>query len=106
MRPLRRVPRTPMNDRGGGRDFTPGDDPRRGHGTKGRSGRPTVEFRALCRELSDNPKTLRNVRAVLGNPDHPQFAKLWQTVSEFGHGKALQAVEMTGTPPEIRVVFE
>jgi len=90
----------------GGVNFTAGDDPRRGVGKKSRSGRPSTKFRALCRTLASDPKVLSQVRAILTNGNHPQFARLWQTVSEFGHGKALQAVEMTEQPPEIRVVFE
>jgi len=87
-------------------DFTPGPDPRRGTGKKGRSGRPTNQFRELCRNLADNPATLKQVRAVLKDARHKHFARLWQTVSEFGHGKALQAIELNGQAPEIKVVFE
>lgn len=96
----------PDGRNGGGVSLAKGYDPRRGHGKKGRSGAPSEKFRALCRTLADDPQTLKQVKRVLADGDHPQFTRLWQTVAEFGHGKALQAIDLGEHVPEIRVVFE
>ena len=56
----------------------------------GRSGRPTNEFKELCRSLADSPATLREMRKILRNSDHPHFARILDFVTERGHGKVAQ----------------
>lgn len=64
----------------------------------------TKKFRDLCRKMAHDKVALANVREILMNHEHPQFAKLWVTLNEFAYGKALQTMEVSGTLPELRVL--
>lgn len=86
-----------------GRPFKKGEDSRRGSGKTGRSGRPTNEFRNLCTTLVNNPKTLAAAKSVLRNPKNSQFARLFKALAEFGYGKALTTLDISGAVPTIRV---
>lgn len=76
--------------------FQKGDDPRRGVGKKGRSGRPPNEFRESLRRAIDRPKTWKAVLAILANPDHPQFSALYTKMVAQGCGNPTQAIEHSG----------
>lgn len=89
---------------GNGR-FTPGTDPRRGHGVKGRSGRKPDWLRKFCDDMLASAKTKSAVRKILDDPDHPAFAAMWKAVGDRGHGKPTNPVEHSGSV-EIRVVRE
>lgn len=86
--------------------FAKGADVRRGHGVKGRSGRPPNEYREGLRRILDDPKVSKAVKAILGNPDHPQFASLYGKVVSQAHGNPLQPIDMNvdGMPPFVVTV--
>ena len=79
----------------GAGQFAKGHDPRRGHGVKGRSGRPPNWLRDFCDDLLADPKCKAAVRKILGNPNHPAFSAMWKTVGERAHGKPEQKVDVT-----------
>ncbi len=89
---------------GNGR-FAPGHDPRRGHGVKGRSGRPPNWLRDFCDETLADPKCKASVRAILRNPSHPAFAAMWKAAGERAHGKPEQPIDHAGEVA-IRVIRE
>lgn len=63
-------------------------------GNKG-GGRPPDAFKALCRELASGEKTIGNVRAILTDPNHPQFLPALRWAAEHGYGKAKESVDVT-----------
>ncbi len=86
--------------------FQKGHDPRRGHGVKGRSGRPPNEYRDSLRQILDNPKVAKALRRILADPDHPQFASLYGKVVAQAHGNPMQPVELSGDLPAFRILTE
>jgi hypothetical protein len=87
-----------------GRPFLKGDDPRReGNGAK-RGTDGSTKFKAMCRKMAEDKAVLGNVRHILSDDRHPHFLKLWTTLCEFGHGKALQSMEINGSLPVLKVV--
>lgn len=55
-------------------------------------GRPRNEFLEWCQSLLKDPKTRKQVQAILHNRKHPAFAVMWKTVSERVEGKPIQPV--------------
>ena len=81
--------------------FRKGDDPRRG---KAKGSKPTDKFRQWCRKAVDDKVVQGNIRTILADHKHPQFVKLWATLSEFGHGAALKTYQVTGDMPVLKVI--
>ena len=102
---------TPENTAGKTRrgGFQKGFDPRRGHGLKGRSGRPPNEYRESLRKILDDPKVAAALKTILRDPKHPQFAALYARVVTQAHGNPPQPVgggdDGTG-PIEVKVTYE
>jgi hypothetical protein len=88
-----------------GRPFTKGD-PRAGKGKKGRSGRPTNEFRQSLRDLVDSPSVQAAVKKILKDADHRQFSKLYATVVAQAHGAPKQEIDVDGVPPVFKIETE
>jgi hypothetical protein len=63
---------------------------------KGGPGRPPDEFKEMCRQLASREETLKQVQAILGDPDHGQFMAALKWATENGYGKAPQSVSVTG----------
>ena len=85
-----------------GRPFKKGHDDRRAQNKGG--GKPTNKFRAMCRRIAEDKVALANVKAILADHKHPQFAKVWTALCEFGHGAALRTYEVTGDLPVLKVL--
>ena len=80
----------------GGR-LNAGGTPGNSGGKKGRSGRRPDWLRQFCDNLLASAKCKAQVRAILGDKDHPAFATMWKAVSERAHGKAEQQINHGGT---------
>jgi hypothetical protein len=92
-------------EKSGGRPFQKGGDPRQGRGPrKGKGGRPTNEFRESVRALLDSPKVRAAIKKILADPDHRQFARLYQTLVSQAHGNPTQALTIVGEPSILTVV--
>lgn len=67
-------------------------------GTNPGAGRPTDEFKALCRQLASRAKTFEVAEKILDNPEiYPSLytgALKWAT--EHGYGKPTESIELTG----------
>lgn len=96
-----------------GRPFQKGDDPRRGHGLPGRSGRPPNEFKQKMRELATGAAAEKYLEKCLNGDFGPKFfLAAYSWVAEQGYGKATQFVEQTNVnpptpvnPDEMRVIY-
>lgn len=55
-------------------------------GNKG-GGRTPDAFKAMCRRLASRKGTLRNLRTILDNPNHPKFIAACEFVGDRGYGK-------------------
>lgn len=79
-----------------GKPFRKGDDPRRGVGKPGRSGRTPDEFKRMCQELASSESVRTNVLAILASPaDYPGLyvgALKWAT--EHGYGKPTETMKL------------
>ena len=96
-----------MANTGNLRHFQPGDDPRRGHGVKGKSGRKPEVFKAMCAQLVSSAKAKASIRAILADHKHPHFAAIYKHLSEQAFGKATQPVSGEGGGPlVVRVIRE
>jgi hypothetical protein len=78
-----------------GRPFSNGADPRRGHGVKGRSGRPPNWLKEFCDDTLADPKCQAAVLKILRDPDHPAFATMWKAAGDRAHGRPEQKVDLT-----------
>lgn len=76
--------------------FSKGGDPRQGRGPKKgapNAGRPSNWLRERCDEWLHAPECKAQVRAILGDKDHPAFATMWKAVADRAHGKATERIE-------------
>lgn len=78
-----------------GRPFTRGKDPRRGHGKPGRSGRKPEEFKRWCGEQLHDKRKRQAISQVLGNADHPHFAKMWIWIASYGADRPPEELTLT-----------
>lgn len=67
-----------------------------GGGKKGRSGRKPNEFKRRMQLLVANVGTHRELAKILKSAEHPHFLAAYKMAAEFGHGKAVQAIEHHG----------
>jgi hypothetical protein len=80
-----------------------GHDPRRGHGLKGRSGRPRNEVREMLivEFLAQLPKLKRDVES--GALDRLRFAEM---CAKYGLGTTITETDTEGNDVAIRVIRE
>ena len=69
--------------------FLKGHDPRRGHGKKGRSGRPRKEFTQWCRDKFDSPQGLRILWRMA-----QREASVMNRLLAYAHGMPEESVEL------------
>ena len=69
-------------------------------GKKGRSGRKPDAFIRFCQQLASGRMTLKNVKDILADKDHPQFMPALRWATENGYGKPTERVEITGKDGE------
>jgi len=96
------TPRRGLTARGYDRSRTPlppgsfkeGYDPRRGPGggKKGRSGRKPDAWKEMMRKLVNRTSTLRALKRVLKNPQHPAWAGALKFAAEQAYGKPTQEI--------------
>jgi hypothetical protein len=84
--------------------FAKGDDPRRGHGLPGKSGRKANVYIELCRSMMDDPDHQEAIRAVMRDKDHPAFGQITKTVWAYGAGVPKQTVLVEGDVPVLQIV--
>jgi hypothetical protein len=87
--------------------FQKGDDPRRGVGKPGRSGRKPLEFTTECARLSDEevlPKLAQKLAE--SDPSDPAWRWAAQTVLEYSKQKVAQGVNLASADGEtiVRVI--
>jgi hypothetical protein len=70
--------------------------PGAGGGPQPGAGRPTDEFKAMCRELVTRDATWKAVQAILKDPEHSHYMSALKWASEHGYGKPTETVEVTG----------
>ena len=56
-------------------------------GHPGAGGRPPDEFKALCRQLASDERTVAAVQAILDDHEHPHFMAALKWASEHGYGR-------------------
>ena len=87
--------------------FQKGDDPRRGAGKPGRSGRKTLEFKAECARLADEevlPKLAQKIAD--SGPDDAAWRWAAEKVLDYSKQKIAQGVNLASADGEtvIRVI--
>lgn len=83
-------------------DFKPGD-PRIKPGKKGRSGRPSNEFRDWCAKVIRDKRTREQAEGAVRNPESRHYASMFKALAEFGYGRAVQRVEIEGDVPRLEI---
>lgn len=78
-----------------GKPFVKGNDPRRGVGVKGRSGRHPDAFKEMCRAAASSDETETAVLTILRNPKHPAFIGALKWATEHGYGAAPKSLDVT-----------
>ena len=78
-----------------GRSFQRGIDPRRGCGKKGRSGRKSDEFKAMCQALASSRAIELTIRNILQDAKHPAFLGALKWASAYGYGRPQETIDHT-----------
>lgn len=83
--------------RHGGARLPLGAHPGNTGGKKGRSGRKSDEFKAMCQSLASSADVERAVTEILQTPTHPHFVSALKWATEHGYGRPTEHVEHSGT---------
>lgn len=81
--------------RGSGKPFRKGDDPRRGHGKKGRSGRPPEQFRKFLSQLRRDPEFHDALAAAVKDPNSRGFSSAIKVVTDYDTNRPAQRTDIT-----------
>lgn len=93
--------------------FLSGDDPRRGHGKKGRSGRKSRDFYLQCQDAVDShvlPKciTVVNERTPVNAKGEPDMA-YWAAanfLAKYARSPAMPSMQLSGESGKVTVTLD
>lgn len=96
-----------------GRPFEEGDDPRRGHGKKGRSGRKSNDFYLQCQEAIDDdvlPKVRQVVRdrhptTPKGQPDMAYWTAA-NFLAKYARSPAMPSMQLSNESGRVTVTLD
>lgn len=81
--------------RGSGKPFQKGDDPRRGVGKKGRSGRPPEQFRRFLARLRRDPEFHDALELAAKDPNSRGFSSALKTLETYDKNKPATRTDVT-----------
>lgn len=84
-----------------GKPFKKGDDPRRGVGKKGRSGRKPDEFKAFLAELKNKPALRKAIEKAASDADGRNFSSAWKTITDYDDTKPAARSDVTSKGEKI-----
>lgn len=79
-----------------GRPFAKGADARRGAGKKGRSGRKSLAWKALCRDLLHDTRAQDELRKAVRDRSTHGYAQLLKLLAGYAAGLPVQTVRIGG----------
>lgn len=96
-----------------GRPFEEGNDPRRGHGKKGRSGRKSKDFYLQCQDAVDSdvlPKVIRVVQerdpvGAKGQPDGAYWAAA-NFLAKYARSPAMPSMQLSNESGRVTVTLD
>jgi hypothetical protein len=75
-------------------------------GNKGGTGRPPLAFKALCKDILEDPATQENLRLAAQSPGLSGYASVLKLLADHGEGVPMQTVNLLPpgrlSPEEIR----